>query len=138
MSERFWDVIIVGGGPAGLTAGIYAARSGLRTLIVERFIPGGQVAIGYVCQDKRLVLGASGDVSLVRQIFRDYAGGKSLRTIAERLNLDGRLSPKGTKWTANGISGILKNRAYVGDFVWNQRCISKYKRKGRSRNEQGQ
>ena len=40
-----WDIIIVGGGPAGLTAGIYAARSGLRTLIVERYIPGGQVAI---------------------------------------------------------------------------------------------
>ena len=40
-----WDAIIVGGGPAGLTAGIYAARSGLRTLIVERLIPGGQVAI---------------------------------------------------------------------------------------------
>jgi thioredoxin reductase (NADPH) len=38
------DLVIVGGGPAGLTAGIYAVRSGLRTAIVERQALGGQVA----------------------------------------------------------------------------------------------
>jgi thioredoxin reductase (NADPH) len=38
------DLVIVGGGPAGLTAGIYAVRSGLRTAIVEREALGGQVA----------------------------------------------------------------------------------------------
>lgn len=38
------DVVIVGGGPAGLTAGIYAERSGLKTAIVERDALGGQVA----------------------------------------------------------------------------------------------
>jgi len=38
------DLVIVGGGPAGLTAGIYAARSGLRSVIVEKGILGGQVA----------------------------------------------------------------------------------------------
>ncbi len=38
------DMWIVGGGPAGLTAGIYAVRSGLRTAIVERDALGGQVA----------------------------------------------------------------------------------------------
>ncbi|MFO8084683.1 MAG: FAD-dependent oxidoreductase [Desulfobacterales bacterium] len=38
------DVLIIGGGPAGLTAGIYAARSGLNTAIVERAALGGQVA----------------------------------------------------------------------------------------------
>jgi thioredoxin reductase (NADPH) len=37
------DFIIVGAGPAGLSAGIYAVRSGLDTLIIERYIPGGQV-----------------------------------------------------------------------------------------------
>jgi thioredoxin reductase (NADPH) len=38
------DLVIVGGGPAGLTAGIYAVRSGLRTALVERGPLGGQVA----------------------------------------------------------------------------------------------
>lgn len=39
-----YDVIILGGGPAGLTAGIYAARGGLKTAIVEMGMPGGQAA----------------------------------------------------------------------------------------------
>ena len=38
------DLLIVGGGPAGLTAGIYAVRSGLKAAIVERNVLGGQVA----------------------------------------------------------------------------------------------
>ena len=38
------DLVIIGGGPAGLTAGIYAARSGLEAVILERDALGGQVA----------------------------------------------------------------------------------------------
>ena len=38
------DVVIIGGGPAGLTAGIYAVRSGLKSALVERGVLGGQVA----------------------------------------------------------------------------------------------
>jgi thioredoxin reductase (NADPH) len=37
-----YDAVIVGGGPAGLAAGVYGASEGLRTLIVEREAPGGQ------------------------------------------------------------------------------------------------
>lgn len=37
------DLIIIGAGPAGLTAGMYAARSRLRTILLERLAPGGQV-----------------------------------------------------------------------------------------------
>ena len=38
------DLVIIGGGPAGLTGGIYAARSGLKTVILEKGVLGGQVA----------------------------------------------------------------------------------------------
>lgn len=39
-----YDVVIIGAGPAGLTAGIYTARGGLKTAIVELAMPGGQAA----------------------------------------------------------------------------------------------
>jgi thioredoxin reductase (NADPH) len=39
-----WDLIVVGGGPAGLSASIYAASEGLRTVVLERTIPGGQAS----------------------------------------------------------------------------------------------
>ncbi|MBI5167056.1 MAG: thioredoxin-disulfide reductase [candidate division NC10 bacterium] len=41
--EGLYDLIIIGGGPAGLTAGIYSARSRLNTLLIERMALGGQV-----------------------------------------------------------------------------------------------
>jgi thioredoxin reductase (NADPH) len=42
--ERMYDVIIVGAGPAGMTAAVYASRANLSTLMIERGIPGGQMA----------------------------------------------------------------------------------------------
>lgn len=39
-----YDLLIIGGGPAGLTAGMYGARGGLNTLILEKGAPGGQAA----------------------------------------------------------------------------------------------
>ncbi len=43
MSGNVYDVIIVGGGPAGLTAGIYAARARRKTLLLEKDIIGGNI-----------------------------------------------------------------------------------------------
>lgn len=42
-----YDVIIIGGGPAGLAAGLYAARGGLKTLICEEKVFGGQILMSY-------------------------------------------------------------------------------------------
>ena len=39
---RFYDLVVVGGGPAGLAAAVYGASEGLRTVLVERDAPGGQ------------------------------------------------------------------------------------------------
>ena len=44
-NNELYDLIIVGGGPAGLTAGIYAMRAALKTVLIERGVFGGQVAI---------------------------------------------------------------------------------------------
>ena len=43
MAAQDYDVAIVGGGPAGLTAGIYCSRYGLRTVIIEKMMGGAQV-----------------------------------------------------------------------------------------------
>jgi thioredoxin reductase (NADPH) len=40
--KAFYDVIVIGAGPAGLAAAVYAASEGLRTILVERSAPGGQ------------------------------------------------------------------------------------------------
>jgi len=39
-----WDIIIIGAGSAGLSAGIYAVRSGLKTLILDEKLSGGTIA----------------------------------------------------------------------------------------------
>jgi thioredoxin reductase (NADPH) len=41
--SELYDLIIIGGGPGGLSAGIYAMRAALKTVLVERGAPGGQV-----------------------------------------------------------------------------------------------
>ncbi|KMY51783.1 thioredoxin-disulfide reductase [Peribacillus loiseleuriae] len=42
--EKIYDVIIIGAGPAGMTAAVYTSRANLETLMIERGIPGGQMA----------------------------------------------------------------------------------------------
>ena len=45
MSHSDYDIVIIGAGPAGLTAGIYAARARMKALILEKTAPGGQVIV---------------------------------------------------------------------------------------------
>lgn len=45
MTDKVFDLVIVGGGPAGLTAGIYASRAGLRTVLIEKRVLGGQTTM---------------------------------------------------------------------------------------------
>jgi thioredoxin reductase (NADPH) len=44
MAEQVYDCIIIGAGPAGLGAGLYTARDRLKTLMLEKFYPGGQIS----------------------------------------------------------------------------------------------
>ncbi len=43
--EHIYDIIIIGGGPAGYTAALYASRAGLDTAVIERMAPGGQMVL---------------------------------------------------------------------------------------------
>ena len=45
MTQVDYDLLIIGGGPAGLTAGLYASRAKLKTLLLEKVVPGGQILV---------------------------------------------------------------------------------------------
>jgi thioredoxin reductase (NADPH) len=45
VENEIYDLVIVGGGPAGLSAGIYGLRAALKTILVEKGLPGGQVGL---------------------------------------------------------------------------------------------
>ncbi len=46
-----YDVVIVGAGPAGLTAAVYASRAGLKTIIIEKGAPGGKVFVTHLVEN---------------------------------------------------------------------------------------
>jgi thioredoxin reductase (NADPH) len=45
MADTDYDLVIIGAGPAGLTAGIYAARARMKVLLLEKAVPGGQILV---------------------------------------------------------------------------------------------
>lgn len=49
--EPAYDIVIIGGGPAGMTAALYACRARMKTLLIERMICGGQVLIADVIEN---------------------------------------------------------------------------------------
>lgn len=51
MNKKIYDVIILGAGPAGLAAGLYAGRAKLSTLIIDKGIDGGQIVLTHEIQN---------------------------------------------------------------------------------------
>ncbi len=44
MAHKEYDIVIIGGGPGGLTAGLYAARANRKVILIEKLMPGGQIS----------------------------------------------------------------------------------------------
>lgn len=51
LPEKIYDVLIIGGGGAGLTAGLYTSRAKLSTVLLEKLTPGGQIALTDVVEN---------------------------------------------------------------------------------------
>ena len=49
--DQQYDVIIIGAGPAGITAAVYASRAGLKTAMLEKAAPGGKMIKTYEIQN---------------------------------------------------------------------------------------
>ncbi len=84
MANRdFYDLIIVGGGPAGLSAGIYALRASMRTVLIEKGAPGGQVTLSAEVENYPAVKNKSGFE--LAQNFLDHAQDYNLEVLTQEV-----------------------------------------------------
>ena len=76
-SERFYDLIVVGAGPAGLGAAVYGGSEGLRTAMIERQATGGQAGTSSLIENYLgFPKGLSG-ADLARRATAEFAGRRS-------------------------------------------------------------
>jgi thioredoxin reductase (NADPH) len=84
-----YDLVIIGGGPAGLTAAIYAQRARLKTITLEREMVGGQIALSDIIENYPGFPSISG--SALMEKFEEHARGIGVEIkLAEVLNIDDR------------------------------------------------
>lgn len=90
-----YEVIIVGGGPAGLSAGLYCRRAALRTVLFEKGMPGGQIAIskdvenypgmqaitGFDLAERMLHHASSFGLEIVREEVASVSAGKEFHSV---------------------------------------------------------
>ncbi len=85
--EELYDLVIIGGGPGGLTAGLYAMRAALKTVLIEKGVPGGQIAISDTVENYPGFESISG-FELSDKLFQ-HAGSYQLEVLQEEVtNVD--------------------------------------------------
>ncbi len=83
-----WDLIIIGAGPAGLTAGIYAGRSGLKTLILEEKMPGGEAAVTPLIENYPGFESINGPELIERMVAHCRKFGAQINELEKVVSLD--------------------------------------------------
>ncbi len=105
-AKDFYDLVVIGGGPAGLGAAVYGASEGLKTVLVERTATGGQAG-----QSSRIENylgfpdGVSGAQLTIRARMQAQKFGAELLTTREVVGLDVKGSARGIRFADGGTLG---------------------------------
>ena len=93
-----------------------------------RTVRRGQKVKGSDREHVRLLPSTPTRVEVIRRIFAWYTGGTGLgfKSIADRLNREGVISPRGKGWAMSSIRVIIMNPVYIGRVVWNRRQMGKF------------
>jgi len=108
-NREYYDVIIIGGGPAGLSAAIYALRASMRTVLIEKASPGGQMTLTDEVENYPGIVNINGyDLS---QKFLEHAKSYNLEVLSREAT---GLEP-GLEWHTVKLDGDerLKSHAVI-------------------------
>src|ERR1700678_3176731 len=109
--DRFGDVILVGTGPAGLAAGVYAASEGLDVLVLETGTPGGQAGSSSKIENYLgFPTGISGLALAARALVQAQKFGAEIRTAYPVMSLKCDQRPYGVE---HGLGAMVRARAII-------------------------
>lgn len=92
--NRIYDSIIVGGGPAGYTAALYAARAGLDAVVLEKLAAGGQMALSHQIDNYPGFVEGIDGFSLAQQMQQSAERFGAATVMTEVLSMDLQAQPK--------------------------------------------
>lgn len=114
--SKIYDVIVLGAGPSGLTAGLYAGRSRLDTLIIEKGQDGGQIAITNEIENYpgQMLEGESGPSLIARMTEQaEHFGAQRVSDVIKSVELDGDVKKLvGNKGEYLGRTVIISTGAF--------------------------
>ena len=99
--NHIYDILIVGGGPAGYTSALYAARAGLDAVVLEKLAPGGQMALSHQIDNYPGFVEGIDGFSLAQQMQQgaERFGAQTMMTEVHSLDLTGDIK---TAHTSDG------------------------------------
>ena len=91
---QIYDMVIIGGGPGGYTAALYAARAGFSTLLLEKLSPGGQMALSHQIDNYPGIPDGIDGFSLAENMQRQAERFGARTALAQVFSADLKASPK--------------------------------------------